>query len=310
MEDETIESRAEFWRRRDCRSASAGRDIQRRRRGNHEVMMTGGVPDWLVERCLRDASGVLESYVVRRLKEGAVPRASEIEIEGRRFVWKSYPSTGWRGYFAGLFRRDAAMRAWCNAKALSLREIPTPRAVLLARRRRMGVPVESHLLTELVDAEPLLNYVHRIRQQLAPPERRRATRGVVLAAARLLRLMHDRRVTHHDLKASNVLATAPRDLAHPELWLVDLDSAQTWLRPPERERIQNIGRLAASFHGQDCLTRADYLRFVRTYLGGNAFRQGRWKPLWRRVRVWVERKVSPRKPAAWADRSDSRSARD
>lgn len=294
VERQTMESRAEFWRRRDAKSAQ-GCDIVHRQGKGWSVFATEGLPEQFLQQCLRDPATALEARVQRRLKFETFPRVSEILLpdDSRpRFVWKAYRSAGWRGVFASIFRRDPAMRAWCNARSLALREIPTPTPILLVRQKRWGIAVESHLVTNFVEGEPIDIYLDRIAHLEKPTDRRRAIRGTILTVAHLIRRMHERGVTHHDFKSSNLLASETQDAATPRLWVLDLDSVTTWLRPPERERVQNVARLAASFHGHACLTRTDRLRFLRAYLGHDRFREKRWKPLWRKIAEWVERKVT------------------
>src|SRR5690606_733935 len=110
-------------------------------------------------------------------------------------------------------------------------------------------------------------------------------------AAMLLRRLHERRVTHRDLKASNILVSTTDDLARPKLWLIDLDGVQTWQTVPEKHRLQNLTRFYVSFHRSPWITLPDRLRFLRIYLGRNFRDRARWKQLWHRILDQAERKI-------------------
>lgn len=173
-----------------------------------------------------------------------------------------------------------------------MRELPTPRPLLLIHTYRCGMPYVSYLLTECVpNAHAITSYLDRHLPTLDKPERERVLRGVLEEAARLLRTMHDRRVTHRDLKATNVLASATDNLAKPRLWLIDLDGVQTWQRVPTRHRLQNLARFYVSFYTSPWIATTDRLRFLRAYLG-RAFRnREQWKSIWREVKKIAERKI-------------------
>jgi Lipopolysaccharide kinase (Kdo/WaaP) family. len=132
----------------------------------------------------------------------------------------------------------------------------------------------------------------RIKTAASHAERRRIIEGVVDETARLLRMLHDRQVTHRDLKASNVLAEPTEDPARPKLWLIDLDGVTTWKKVPERHRAQNLARINVSFFRFDWLTLADRMRFLRTYMGRDFFDRRKRKRLWRAVHADTTAKIA------------------
>ena len=207
-------------------------------------------------------------------------------------IYKQYYFKGWHESLAALFRPNQATRAWTCGAALLLRELPTPRPLALIQRLRFGMPIASYLITERVpNADTILRYLDSRLPELPVAERRRVIRGVIAQAALLLRKLHDRGVTHRDLKASNVLVSPTDDLAHPRLWLIDLDSVQTWQTIPHGRRVQNLARFYVSFHQSPWITLTDRLRFLRLYLARGFSDKSGWKELWRSIRRQAERKI-------------------
>ncbi len=125
--------------------------------------------------------------------------------------------------------------------------------------------------------------------------------------ARTIRGLHQRQLSHRDLKAANILVrrldvpppgprvTEPVGLLHePEtsVWLIDLVGVELFRKMPHRRKIQNLARLNASFHSRSGLTRTDRLRFLRTYLFDGLRGAGNWKDWWRQINEATERKAA------------------
>ena len=135
-------------------------------------------------------------------------------------------------------------------------------------------------------------------------------------------VLHERRLSHRDLKAANILVQSPstsperqrRDpvagapgmcddsIDQEHLWLIDLVGVGRHRRLSQRRRIQNLARLNASFHGSATVTRTDRLRFLRVYLGWGLFGKQGWKKWWREIgattRAKVERNAQRGRPLA------------
>lgn len=296
IERATIESRADFWLRRDTRTPLKNPRIRRSSGRGGDALVLRDLPAAATSELLDDPDRPFRDALVGWLKQGRATRVAEVRIPaidpGRTFVYKQYYNKGWAHAVVALFRRNQAARAWHYGNQLLLRELPTPAPLLLVRRRRFGLPITSYLLTEMVpSARTIRGYIEERLENADDPQRRRIVRGVVEQAARLLRTLHERRVTHRDLKASNVLASPTDDPARPRLWLIDLDGVETWRAVPPSRRFQNLARFAVSFDKSPFLTRTDRLRFLRLYLGREFRSPGVWKSMWRSVRAEAERKI-------------------
>ena len=122
--------------------------------------------------------------------------------------------------------------------------------------------------------------------QLPAAERRRQLRGEIDRLARLVRGLHQRRLSHRDLKASNILVSGGK------MWLIDLVGLKRGGPVSHRRRIQNLARLHASFHNSPHLTRTDKLRFLRMYLQWGLSGRSGWKDWWRAIAAATAAKIT------------------
>jgi tRNA A-37 threonylcarbamoyl transferase component Bud32 len=289
IETAVFESRADFWRRRDQRGPAKYNRINEFRSLGVRAFAVPELPAEFVRRVMANPDGVFDSHVVAMWKQGRSTRVAAVDMPAIRhadpLVFKQYFFKGWHESLSTVLRPNQAERAWNHGAALLLRELPTPRPLMLVHKTVAGLPVTSYLLCERVPgAMGLCDYLEdRLAATNDRKERRRIIEGVVDETARLLRTLHARQVTHRDLKASNVLAEPTDDPAKPKLWLIDLDGVTTWKKVPEKHRAQNLARINVSFWRFDWLTRADRLRFLRIYMGRNFYNRPERKRLWRAV---------------------------
>jgi len=297
IETEVFESRADFWRRRDQRGPAKYNRINEFIAFGVRAFAVPELPAEFVRRLMTNPDGVFDN-VVAWWKQGRSTRVAAVDMPAIRhadpLVFKQYFFKGWHESLATVLRPNQAERAWNHGAALLLRELPTPRPLMLVHKTAAGLPVQSYLLCERVPgALGLCDYLEqRIKTAASHAERRRIIEGVVDETARLLRMLHDRQVTHRDLKASNVLAEPTEDPARPKLWLIDLDGVTTWKKVPERHRAQNLARINVSFFRFDWLTLADRMRFLRTYMGRDFFDRRKRKRLWRAVHADTTAKIA------------------
>ncbi len=297
LEARSARSRADFWRRRDTRGKS-GRALIDYFGRRCRATACADVPPTLVRQWLAAPERPFAERVARWLKRGRATQVAEVNLpELRRndtFIYKQFYFKGWHESLATLVRPNQATRAWNHGAALQLRELPTPRPLALVERTLFGLPVTSYLVTERVPGGVgLRDYADAALAAAATDaERQRIVRGLTEVAALLLRRLHERRATHCDLKASNILAEPTADPARPRLWLIDLDGVQTWSQVPDCQRTQNLARLHVSFVSAPWLSRSDKLRFLRSYLGQEGFRKrAEWQAWWRRVAAATDWKV-------------------
>ena len=199
-----------------------------------------------------------------------------------RFLLKRFHLKKRFAALRNLFRRSPALRSWVNGHALLDRGIPTARPLLALHRYRRGLPGVGYVLLEVVEgAVELPDAVARFDRRLLADR-----------LGRLLRRIHDRQVSHADLKAPNILVTPAGEPV-----LIDLVGVTTGRPVPESQRMRELTRLAASFADSPLVSRTDRLRLLRAYLQANG---ANWKSWWGRiadgVRVKVRRNASLGRP--------------
>jgi hypothetical protein len=107
-----------------------------------------------------------------------------------------------------------------------------------------------------------------------------------------LRRLHDRHLSHRDLKAPNLLLEMAADgLTVQEVCFIDLVGVRRHGKLRRRRRIQNLARLHASFHSHPGVTRSDKLRLLRSYLAWGLHGRIGWKRWWQQIATATEAKV-------------------
>ena len=220
-----------------------------------------------------------------------------------RYLIKRHECGPWWRRWTTLVRSSPARRAWQAAQHARVRGVPTPRHwAWIVETDFLGLPIREDLVMEDLRPARRLDHVSRKRWVgLSEPQRRRAARATLERVARLIALMHERSLTHHDLKLSNLLvlyddeeareptgsADEPREVdptAGPrEIWLIDL-AAMSHRHPlGEKAIIQDLTRLEVSRRALGWLARTDALRFLQIALAGGLSDRDRWKRIWRRI---------------------------
>ena len=224
-----------------------------------------------MERCEAYGPG---SSVSRVLLGG---RSGELDLAVKWNHWR-----GWRGVLSDLFNGSKASRARLGAERLRAVGIPHPETLALAERRRLGLVMESFVLTRFLgEAQPLpavLPEIHR-----SPAQRRRLAHAV----GDVVGILHAAGLDHSDLKHSNLLITAERRIV-----LLDLDCLARPRRLTWRRRVRALGQLEAFASDlYPWLPRTDRARFLRAYLRRQPQLLERRRELVRAVTPWVERRL-------------------
>ena len=129
----------------------------------------------------------------------------------------------------------------------------------------------------------IADYIRSPMESMSSAERREAVTRLLPALARLIRLLHDRSLSHRDLKAANILIEGDPQATELRLSLIDLVGVDMNFPLAEERRIQNLARLYLSMEVTPGRTRTDALRFLRLYLPWCRTSRTTWKSLWRTV---------------------------
>jgi tRNA A-37 threonylcarbamoyl transferase component Bud32 len=310
-----------FWSRRDKRCLTNCR-YYRKVKGpavaGHAVME---IEDKDLAELLSDPDAPFRRDDLNVLKESLSSTVIELDypVNGRlrRVIYKRFRVTSWKDPIASLFRATPALRSWIHGQGFRERGLPTARPFVVLHRRRFGLWQEGYLLTEkIAHADDLHDYLQNL-DSAPTPRRLGLLRRLIDQVARTIRALHQRQLSHRDLKAANILArrwdAPPQEpsaysqdiqnlLYMPEssVWLIDLVGVERFTELSRGRRVQNLSRLNASFFGSSKVTRTDRLRFLLTYLNSGAFGRCDWKSWWKQIDratlKKVERNVRRGKP--------------
>ncbi|MBZ5757416.1 serine/threonine protein kinase [Pseudomonas sp. S5(2021)] len=149
----------------------------------------------------------------RSLKQGGSATVACVECSGRPLVVKRYNIKGLAHWLKRCWRPSRAWHSWIEGNRLDFLGIATPRPLAVLEQRWLGLRRRSYLVTEFSAGEDLLT---RLQPYVAgsPPE------AEVLALVRLFEAMRRERISHGDLKGTNLFWDDGR-------WaLIDLDALQ------------------------------------------------------------------------------------
>jgi tRNA A-37 threonylcarbamoyl transferase component Bud32 len=279
VESATAASNLRFWASRTARYLGNNRQYRQVKAGNIRGHAVREWPDEVVQAWLTDPDAVFTQSGVKLLKDS---RSSTVALaplspggDGSQIIFKRFRINTPLAAVKNLFRRSAALRSWVFGHNLLDRHLPTPRPVFVAHRYRFGIPHEGYIAFEQVPgAIELPDAV-----QSASEHELRELSGQL---ARLIRSMHERQVSHRDLKAPNILIAGPTR----KPVLIDLVGLTVGRPVSEADRIQNLSRLNASFLNSAAVSHTVRLRFLRVYLNHSKD----WKTWWIRIAAATDEK--------------------
>ncbi|MDR2837062.1 MAG: hypothetical protein LBV49_00585 [Azonexus sp.] len=143
------------------------------------------------------------------LKNGRTCTVAAIEVSGRRVVVKRYNLKDWRHVLSRLWRPSRAWHSWLAARRLNFYGIATPQALALIEERRGALRGRAFFIAEHCPGSNLLALLDPARE----PEP-----AIQYALRELFQTLYRLRLTHGDLKASNLLWYAG------QIVLIDLDA--------------------------------------------------------------------------------------
>jgi tRNA A-37 threonylcarbamoyl transferase component Bud32 len=292
IEKRTRTSNLAFWRSRDRRCLASNRYYRSIRTASLTGIAVADLDRDVVKQLADDPDEPFRRPGVKLIKDSRSSTVAEFDLPGpqglRRVIYKRFHVTSGADPWKALLRRSPALRSWVSGHGLRERCLPTPRPLAEFHRRRNGLAYEGYLLTEKVlDAVDLAHFAANL-SCLPGADRRTIVLRAVEQLARLVADMHDRGVSHRDLKAVNVLVRATTDQSMTDadngpFQLIDLVGVSLGDSVDRRQREQNLMRLHASFHQHVILTRTDKLRFLRAYLCRRClgWKRARWKAHWK-----------------------------
>lgn len=298
LEKRTLVSNSHIWRKLDRRCLKNNRYFRRIHRGSMTGHAAAELAAETLTPLLADPDAPFEQPDSTVLKRSPSSAVVEFDLPGangpRRVVYKRFAATRWSDPLAALFRQPPALRSYVLGHGLLLRRLPTPRPLAVWHRYRHGLAYEGYLLTEkIADAMDLRSFVAYLHS-LPTADCRKHLRRLIDRTAHLLALLHQRHLSHRDLKAANLLVEGVSTL-HDEgefsIQLIDLAGVRRLRKLRRARRIQNLARLNTSFRDHPCLTYSDRLRFLRVYLRWGIRGRSGWKRWWNEIAEATARKV-------------------
>jgi tRNA A-37 threonylcarbamoyl transferase component Bud32 len=290
LEHQTRESNLLFWRARDARCRRSNRYYRRFKIGavrgcavrDFDPGVLANAPDGPFDR---QGAQVLKSSRSSTVIEFDLPVGGEL----RRVIYKRFRLTDRRDPWLALCRPTAAQRSWVFGHGLRERCLPTARPLAVFHRVRGSRPHEGYLLTEKIDAAVDLHVFLRRLATLPAADRTNELGSRSTALARLLRQLHDRGLSHRDLKAANVLTSSA--FGDPRFWFIDLVGMARHRRVDRRRTNRDLMRLHVSLMSHPAITRTEKLRFLAVYLQANLRGAGDWKERWREIAAATALKI-------------------
>ncbi|MBA4189779.1 MAG: hypothetical protein C0467_17480 [Planctomycetaceae bacterium] len=281
VEDGTNVSNLRLWSKREGRWLGSNRTLRKVKRGHVRGLAVRDIPEFTLRALLEDPDAVFARPDTRILKDSKTSTVAAFSLPTPTgpmpVILKRVNVRSWAEPLKNLFRRSAIIRSWVNGHTLRDRGIPTPRPLAAFHRYRNGLPAEGYILTDLVPDAVQLDVAGKTG----------VSRAVWFRLARILRAMHDRGVSHRDLKAPNILLSGEREPV-----LIDLVGVRTGVNLTVERRAKELTRLCVSFLSNPTVTHTDRLRFLLAYLAAGTALQVGWKSWWELVSRATAEKVA------------------
>ncbi len=212
------------------------------------------------------------------------------------FIKCARRKNAWKG-LADCFRKSRALRAFRLGHQLLTRRIPTALPLVAIEQRKGPMLIDSILITEAVDWPRLDDFLSvwlartpTGHARLSAPQQHLLGKQVLWQMGRLLQQLHDNNFAHRDLKASNMFVHW-RVGHSPELVLVDLDGLKRVRAISMRQRFQGLMRLNVSLLKCPVVDHHGRLRMLLGYLRRPGAGKINFKPYWRVLEEWSDRKL-------------------
>jgi tRNA A-37 threonylcarbamoyl transferase component Bud32 len=196
-----------------------------------------------LERAMRDPDAFLSgsTRILKRGRSSTVGCADGLVL--KRFNYKKGLNL-----FKDVFRGSKGRRAFRKAYHLELAGVATARILAMAERRVWGIPVTSFVIMEEIPGAVELS-----ESSLGKAE-------AIGKTSRLLAMLHDEGFCHRDLKATNILWDASRDIH-----LIDMEGLNYLGQVPMRQAASDLLRLERSAMALSGFNPKDRWRFLRQY---------------------------------------------
>jgi tRNA A-37 threonylcarbamoyl transferase component Bud32 len=284
-----------LWRRWGRRCRSSNKYFEALARDDAWGVASRDLDPEAFRRIMDDPDGPFYDPASKRLKDSRTTLVAEtmMVVRGRptAVIYKRFNRKKWLDPVFNLFRPSRAWRSWQAGQDLVSRGIPTPKNLAYVERRPYGksrllrfLTHETYLVTVKEESTvDLATYVNEVLPELPADLRRSRVRRLTASLAGLIRSLHDRSLSHRDLKSANILIRTDTIEDEDRLSLIDLVGVRLRHPLPMGRRVQNLARLGISLESIPGRTRTDALRFLRLYLPWGLSPLNDWKSFWRSI---------------------------
>ena len=165
------------------------------------------------------------------LKRGNTCFVSRIQVAGKDIVVKRYNYKGLWHSLRHTLKGSRAKKCWLFGHRLRWLSVPVAEPLAYIELRHCGIIRQSYILNKYIDGQNVLDYINHPRLD---EEARQEARDKTYA---LLDQIAEHKVTHGDLKATNILICDDQPV------LIDLDSMKRhrcrWLLKLYQRKMQN-----------------------------------------------------------------------
>lgn len=237
---------------------------------------------------------------IKRSRSGTVIHRS-LDVGGHTldvYVKRPKLKTAWK-VFLSMFRRSRSRKAFELGHKLLTRNIPAALPLAALERRRFFLLKDSILITEAVNAPHLHDFMvkwfgdySRNDNGISAKTRRQLYRDILLELGRMVQRLHANGFFHRDLKATNIrVHWNPQEHRTPRILLVDLDGMRRVSFMTSRRRFRGVMRLNVSLLQCPPVNNSGRLRMLIGYLNRFGWEHRNFKPFWRLIEEWSERKL-------------------
>lgn len=164
---------------------------------------------------LKNPEAIFSSPETEILKAGGKSTVVKFKMNGREFVAKRYNVKGVLHWLRRCLRSTRAAKSWYFGQQFRLFGIRTPKPIAFIEKRFFGLRGTSYLLMEYVPAEHAGEYFSSAQHDAA------SHLAVAQKITDLIKNLADIRITHGDLKMTNIL------IANQNPVLIDLDGVES-----------------------------------------------------------------------------------
>jgi len=134
------------------------------------------------------------------LKDGNTCYVSRLTWNGKDVVVKRYNHIGFIHSLRHTIKKSRARRGWLHAHRLRMLQIPTPKPLAYIEHHKYKLVWKSYLVTEYVEGRKLYDF---LRDSITEEQHSHVTSQI----KELLERLGKYRITHGDMKHSNILVT-------------------------------------------------------------------------------------------------------